>query len=76
MAVVGVAVYAGQLWGTVGSPSHWSSGDLLWGAAVFLVAAAIGKLLGLATARLRVIRQLERLRHRINPPIGLAIDSR
>ena len=76
MAVLGVAGYFGHLWGTVGSPSHWSSGDVLWGGAVFLVAATIGKLVGLAGARIRLIRQLERLRERINRPIGLSIDSR
>ena len=61
-----LASYLVFLFVTAGSVRHWRLGDALRGALVCLAAALVGKVVGLALARIRFVKELRLLRARIH----------
>jgi hypothetical protein len=56
-----------KLWVTRGAPWPGDGGQLLRLGALVLASAIVGKLVGLARARLHLVREVERLATRIRP---------
>ncbi len=64
-ASLGLLGYLAFLAITFGSPAEWRLEHLVWGAAVFLIAALTGKAFGVLRARAQLLGELERLRARL-----------
>jgi hypothetical protein len=60
--------YLGVVLVVVGTPPHWGASELLWGIAVVVGAALVGKALGLVRARRRWFGELEQVRAQVAMP--------
>jgi hypothetical protein len=60
--------YLGVVLVVVGTPPRWGASELLWGIAVVVGAALVGKALGLVRARRRWLGELEQVRAQVALP--------
>jgi hypothetical protein len=60
--------YLGVVLVVVGTPPHWGASELLWGIAVVVGAALVGKALGLVRARRRWLGELGQVRAQVAMP--------
>jgi len=73
--MIALAGYIGYLLVTTGWHLRWIVSYFVWGAALFLAAAVIGKLVGLVRARARLVRELEHLAGRLQHPSSIVDPS-